>query len=315
LVTWKDQIASLVSDHCASCHGPAQPAGNYRMDTYLDVLAGGLDAIPNAIAGDPTSRILQVLETEDGTGPHAALQANLPMLRAWVVDSKLAYFTSSVHGGGILDPAQPDFHGNLAHAPGFAMATCQSCHGADLSGGPAQASCQSCHDRGPADCAKCHTSVLGIEPHRTHVKGGGLGQKYACVECHDHPRSLGEPGHFAPAGSAVRASVAFTGPVAGGHGGGWDPQTLTCKNVYCHSVSANDTSALRPTPSWSPDTTIQCGSCHGLPPANGLHPAVTTIQDCARCHPSTIDRSGAIIGGGVDGGVGTNHLNGVVNVP
>ena len=319
VVTWQGAIAPLVADHCSACHSGAQPAGNYRTTDYTSLLGPGTDSVPNAIAGDENSRLLGIFQTADPSDPHAGLQDDLPLLRSWVVASSLAYSTSSIHSGGIMDPSQPDFHGKLIRAAGLDMSTCQRCHGGDLSGGQAGVSCLSCHDGTPSSCATCHAALTNSEPHRTHVLGGGLGKAYACGTCHDQPVKSGLFGHISQAGVATPVSVVFSGLPASGVDGGavWNPQSLTCTNVYCHAPAGKDTAAQTPAPVWSTETKIKCGSCHGLPPVDGLHPAVSTIQDCSRCHPSTIDRAGQLIGGSsVDGGIGgSNHLNGVVNVP
>jgi predicted CxxxxCH...CXXCH cytochrome family protein len=312
VVTWEDDVAPMVAEHCTPCHSGAQPAGNYLTADYGGVLGPGLDPTPNAIAGDGSSRLLLVLDAPDPSSPHAGLQNDLALLQKWVVKYALAYSRSSIHPGGLLDPSQPEFHGKLLRASGFDLGLCKRCHGADLSGGAAGKSCLGCHDRGPADCVTCHASVTSFEPHRTHLLGGGLGQTYTCGDCHDRPKSFADPEHF-----GTPASVAFTGGMASGRTPTptWDPQTRTCTNIYCHSLDGNDSAGLLPAPIWSANTRIQCGSCHGLPPSDGLHASGTAIRDCSRCHPSTMDRNGLIVVSPVDGGRSTKHLNGVVDVP
>ena len=318
IVTWEDDVRPLLAEHCSPCHSGAQPAGNYRTTDYSSVLGSGLDSTPNAIAGDAASRLLQVLTSPAPGSPHAGLEGDLALLQPWVVQHNLAYTRSWVHPGGIMDPSQPGFHGAMVQAAGYDLAGCKHCHGADLSGGAAGRSCLSCHDRGPADCAGCHTDVLSADPHRTHVRGGGLGQRYACDECHDGPKSFGDPGHISPPGTRTAIAIHFSGDKVSGHmpGATWDPQTRTCQNIYCHSLDGNDNAALDPAPTWNETSRIQCGSCHGLPPADGLHVAGTLVKECSRCHPSTIDHNGALVVQPVEGGgITTKHLNGVVDVP
>jgi predicted CxxxxCH...CXXCH cytochrome family protein len=316
-VAWRQQVSPLLAAHCSSCHSGAQPAGNYVTTDYAGVLGGGADATPNAIAGDASSRLLQVLAAPAAGSPHAGLEGDLAVLQPWVVKYELAYSQSWVHPHGIMDPSSPGFHGATVRAAGFDLAGCKQCHGADLSGGSAGQSCLGCHDRGPSDCAKCHTAVLSAEPHRTHVFGAGLGQKYACDECHASPKSFGDPSHFPTAGTSPTVSIAFAGDKLSGHrpGATWDPQTRSCRNVYCHSVDGNDNAALVTAPTWTETSRIQCGSCHGLPPADGLHVPGTLVKECSRCHPSAIDHNGTFVVQPTDGGGSTKHLNGVVDVP
>jgi predicted CxxxxCH...CXXCH cytochrome family protein len=77
----------------------------------------------------------------------------------------------------------------------------------------------------------------------------------------------------------------------------WDG--TRCTNVYCHGTA---------TPSWTLGTSqAECGTCHAIPPANSAHAGATALDQCTRCHPRTIDATGALIAGG-------GHINGVVDV-
>ena len=49
-----------------------------------------------------------------------------------------------------------------------------------------------------------------------------------------------------------------------------------------------------------------CGTCHGVPPSDSSHAANLKLSDCATCHPTTIDPSGAFVSGGT-------HLDGVID--
>jgi NAD-dependent dihydropyrimidine dehydrogenase PreA subunit len=49
-----------------------------------------------------------------------------------------------------------------------------------------------------------------------------------------------------------------------------------------------------------------CGTCHGVPPTDGVHWATMRLTDCATCHPQTMDPSGAL--------KPATHINGVVDV-
>lgn len=81
--------------------------------------------------------------------------------------------------------------------------------------------------------------------------------------------------------------------------------------AYCHggtyggvgiAPSCNECHANAGSPGWQ----TKCTFCHGAPPANGKHPAVSSdLTTCEMCHASTVDGSGAIVAGGT-------HMDGVV---
>jgi len=52
-------LRDLFAAHCDRCHGPAQADGNYRTDTLAGLLAGGSDATPNLVAGDPNCTLVR----------------------------------------------------------------------------------------------------------------------------------------------------------------------------------------------------------------------------------------------------------------
>ena len=55
---------------------------------------------------------------------------------------------------------------------------------------------------------------------------------------------------------------------------------------------------------------INCGSCHGLPPAVDNHPIWPTINECYICHFETVDNLGNIM---FDSIGDTTHIDGVYN--
>jgi hypothetical protein len=61
-------------------------------------------------------------------------------------------------------------------------------------------------------------------------------------------------------------------------------------------------------PTWNPPdaTAAYCGACHGVPPADSPHTPGMTLNDCATCHPTTMNANGGFVAGGT-------HINGVVD--
>ena len=212
------------------------------------------------------------------------------------------------------------------------------CHGDATpawNGGPGEATCGSCHGVPPTNhasnrCGDCHGRVADNSAHivgdalhadgkvslgddggtclSCHPTPGGAHLSHAqaphelrgpigCTECHVVPTAVDSPGHIDhptvqvfPPGSGMLAR-------AGGAQPSWNG--ATCSGTYCHGDA---------TPTWVPGNgAASCGSCHAIPPATSAHAGVTSLADCSRCHPATMNASGGLI-------VGGKHLDGVVDV-
>jgi len=313
LVTWTDDIGPLAAARCGSCHGGATPAGGYDLTSYLGALGTGTDTVANAIAGEPGSAILTILVSGDGV--HDTFADAAPALRAWVVDSRLAYRDSRIHDPGLLNPADPHFHGAELAARGWSFALCATCHGEDFSGGTSGAACTTCHLQGPTACDTCHGAIPASGAHAAHVTGPELDRPVDCAECHHVPARWDEPGHILDASGAVDpppAEVVFgalanrdldpprrTAPAS------FDPVTLRCANVYCHGGVLADPNAADPTPTWTDGpVAVTCGGCHGAPPATHAQ------SDCAVCHSQTVGAGGALAAAHLDGAIETGDGSG-----
>jgi predicted CxxxxCH...CXXCH cytochrome family protein len=308
-VSWKDEIEPLFASRCLSCHAGVGAAGSYDTSSYLGALGDGSDMVSDAIAGDATSRLVTVLDPVSADAVHQPFADIYPTVRSWVVDCNVSYVTSSIHRPGILDPASADFHGQLIRQLGYKFDTCQSCHGADYSGGTSGVSCLSCHADGPTSCSTCHGAIAASGSHGRHLGGGPLGKSYGCAECHLVPTVYTDVGHIfladgsldpPPAEVTLGATAALT-PAGAARSGPpiYDPTAQSCQNIYCHGGTLGDSAATHPQPIWSAPGTGQadCGSCHGLPPNHvGTRP-------CAACHPGVVDRNNEIIAPGkhIDG--------------
>src|SRR5690242_8703962 len=79
--SWEEDVAPVFAARCSSCHsGPNAQAG-YRTTSYLEAL-GPRDK-PVATAGDPSSRLLQVIDPAHADAEHApAAAAVFPLARA-----------------------------------------------------------------------------------------------------------------------------------------------------------------------------------------------------------------------------------------
>lgn len=316
--TWQDDVGALFTRRCQTCHTGARPAGGYDTSTYLGVLAGGSDTVPNATAGDPTSRLLGVLDPATADDVHQPVSDVFSTARRWVVDCQLSYVQSSIHRDGILDPASSDFHGQLIRDHKYDFALCQKCHGDDFAGGSSRVSCLSCHAQGPTACGTCHGDLSTKGSHAFHLGRGPMKKGFACSTCHVVPAAYTDVGHiFLADGSLDPAPVEVTlGAIAaatpaGGVRAGppvYDPVTQTCSNVYCHGATLADSAATTTSPVWSAPGTGQaeCGSCHGAPPSHGNDSAPGSMTACVACHPSVVDADRKIVGT-------DRHINGQID--
>jgi predicted CxxxxCH...CXXCH cytochrome family protein len=302
-VSWKDDLGPLFTARCQSCHAGAAPAAGYDTSSYLGVLGGGSDAVPDAVAGDPGSRLLTALSPATADAVHQGVADLFPAVKSWVVDCALSYVRSSIHRGGILNPASSDFHGQLIRDQKYDFSLCQSCHGADYAGGTSGVSCLGCHAEGPTACSTCHGAIATSGSHGRHLGGGPLGRSFGCAECHVVPTAYTDVGHIFLADGSLdpppaevtfgAASTAALTPEGGARQAppSYDPATQSCSNVYCHGATLADTAGTNTHPIWSAPGAGQadCGTCHGLPPNHANSTA------CVSCHPSVVDQDRNII--------------------
>ena len=335
-VSWEEEIAPLFATDCNSCHSGASAAKGYRTTSYLEAL--GPSAAPVAVAGDPDSLLLKTIDPARADAVHQPIPAAYPTVRAWVVEGQLSFFRSGIHEGGILNPHDEEFHGNLVRGADWSFATCQHCHGDDLAGGKAGVSCQECHSLsvpagGTPTCTSCHgnpqspapprdlagnssPSARGVGAHQAHLFGKTLiSAPIACGTCHQVPAKVDSPGHL---DHPRPATVSFSGlAAADGAAPAWNASSASCSATYCHGGGtklADDAAARLRTPVWTLGTSQAfCGSCHGAPPGNATHAAIL-FPDCARCHSATVGPTGLILVSGPPDARTSNHINGMIDV-
>lgn len=249
-------------------------------------------------------------------------------------DSQVASpFVVDVHPSGFASSSSANFHGTAVQNAGWEMRNCRQCHGGSYTGSNAPSCISSgCHvdangnAKSPESCNTCHGNFSGVAtdtaswaPPRTIVgdtvatlRGVGAHQDHlnprdmsfsspvACSNCHNVPSSVYVQGHF---DSPLPARVSFTNPLASTRSGGlvpapgYDPQSLSCNNTFCHgnwrlqkSTSQNKfvyadsvISGANFTPHWTGgDPQGACGTCHGLPPSGHLDFGANA--PCTSCH-------------------------------
>jgi predicted CxxxxCH...CXXCH cytochrome family protein len=218
------------------------------------------------------------------------------------------------HGGGAMtrprwdDPAPAGScdrcHGNPP--PSHVRSDCASCHPASAPhvdgivqvGGTS--GCVGCHGSAaspapPRDLSgNTFTTALGVGAHQAHLQASSrISAPIPCATCHAVPASINAPGHIDSTSPAEVATAL-----------GWDRATETCSSASCHGAAR---------PRWTSSGQVSCGTCHGLPPADGSHTAGMPVTSCATCHPGTVDGFGNIIVTGQGQSATSAHINGVVN--
>lgn len=203
---------------------------------------------------------------------------------------------SPLHSNGQVDLAAP-------------AGSCIGCHGSGDSPAP------------PIDLlGRSDSSLQTVGAHRDHLSAlHKVSAPVACTECHLVPSTLFSPGHV-DTGPPAEVFPAGAGSLALADGAvaSYDPATASCTS-YCHGSGARLSTDAAPTvnrtPVWNggPDQAA-CGSCHGIPPqrpATSYHTGVTSITQCAGCHPKAVTSAGNII---VNDDGSSFHVNGVVDL-
>lgn len=300
-LTWEDDIQPLFAERCASCHGETAPDGDYSVTDYLSVLGPGSDQTADAIAGDPSSLLVTVLDPATADASHQPVSDLYDLVRHWVVDCNLGYIQSSVHGSGLMNPADTEqFHGAAVKAENWDLRVCQNCHGQDYAGGTVGVSCLDCHQDTPEDCSTCHTLDPTSGSHPAHLGHGPQEKKFDCTECHPKVETYWTPGHVfngdctdpnadctpdSPPAEVVFGDLANLDPLEERTApASEDPVSHRCRNVYCHGGAFADGHATNTRPVWGGEQDqAACGTCHGLGPQGH------TATQCSACHPDASD--------------------------
>jgi len=292
---------------CAECH--RVPA---RWDDEGHILRGGI--------ADPAPAEVVFAAAAAQTPAFAARRAPPSYDPATGRCSDVYCHGDALAGGGAL--TRPAWNG------GAEQAACGTCHG-DPPADHADDRCATCHPTdGPArhidgalaigdrpGCAGCHGSeaspapprdlsghelsaALGVGAHQSHLRATArLRGPVACADCHAVPAAVADPGHI---DSAAPAEVILAG------GGSWRRGDATCES-WCHGSS-------RPVWTRVGQGEAACGSCHAIPPVDGVHDADLELTDCAACHPDTVDAFGNILRAGPPGAETSHHMDGHVDL-
>jgi predicted CxxxxCH...CXXCH cytochrome family protein len=142
------------------------------------------------------------------------------------------------------------------------------------------------------------SSARGVGAHRAHLGGGAFSRALECSECHAVPGSEDVSSHI----DGLPAQVLFTGVArTAGRTPSFDADSWSCADTWCHGPGSGP---HLPSPSWTSESSLDCASCHGLPPA----PPHPQLDDCSSCHGAVVDEDDRTIV------ARSRHVDGVADV-
>ena len=278
---------------CASCHlvpTTINSAGHLDSAPPAELVWGGV-----AVAGGASPEWDASSATCSGSWCHGAgLSGGTLTAPVWTNLNGTQTQCGTCHGlppvnGHVLRTDCASCHGAVVGADGkfvdatlhingqidVVALTCSTCHGGPENAAP------------PVDAqGQSATTFASVGAHQAHLGVSDWHKEIACSTCHVVPATVDAPGHF---DDDLPAELAFSGLAgAGGLTPAWDSAAATCSNTYCHGNTLSAGTVT--TPKWTQvdGTQSACGTCHGMPPADG-HIQRT---DCATCHGDVVTADG-----------------------
>lgn len=118
-----------------------------------------------------------------------------------------------------------------------------------------------------------------VGAHQKHLNGSTFTDGVDCTECHALPTGPNYLAHMdGPPATLTFGPLATQGGLAPSYAGG------SCSATYCHGGGL--VGGANTTPVWTAPGSVQCGDCHGSPPATGRHVSVAphASRECSACH-------------------------------
>jgi predicted CxxxxCH...CXXCH cytochrome family protein len=204
---------------------------------------------------------------------------------------------SMCHGAGYSQTAKTvnkATHINGVVDVNYSAATCTSCHGDGTRVAIAGADPQVRSSPPLSAKGETATSARGVGVHQAHVnQATWAANPLQCADCHVVPTSTSHSNGVVDIAFGALAKSGGATPTWNG---------TTCANVYCHGKFNGGTTTAAP--SWTTPGGVQCGSCHGLPPATPPH--TNTALECSTCHGAGYSQTAKTVNK-------TRHLNGVID--
>ncbi|MEO0079640.1 MAG: c-type cytochrome domain-containing protein [candidate division WOR-3 bacterium] len=84
-VSFRRDVLPVLQKLAGKCHTVENQAGNYLLDSYEAVMAGGTDSIPNVVPGKPDSSLLYIYLLRGHPYGERPDSAQLAIIRAWIL--------------------------------------------------------------------------------------------------------------------------------------------------------------------------------------------------------------------------------------
>ena len=91
-VSFRAEIAPLLRSQCQACHGAKEPKGDYRVDSYAELMKALEDEQPRVVAGHPNKSTLLALLTSDDAEERMPAKSEplkenqIALVRQWIAE-------------------------------------------------------------------------------------------------------------------------------------------------------------------------------------------------------------------------------------
>lgn len=84
-VSFQRDVLPILRELAGDCHTKEDMAGNYGLDSYEAVMAGGTDSVPNVVPGKPDSSLLFIYLQKGHPFGRKPAPEKLEVIRQWIL--------------------------------------------------------------------------------------------------------------------------------------------------------------------------------------------------------------------------------------
>lgn len=84
-VSFQRDVLPILRELAGDCHTKEDMAGNYALDSYEAVMAGGTDSVPNVVPGKPDSSLLFIYLQKGHPFGRKPAPEQLEVIRQWIL--------------------------------------------------------------------------------------------------------------------------------------------------------------------------------------------------------------------------------------